>query len=185
MCPRWVFLALIACVIILSWSLACDDDNDATGDDDVVFGDTWTAPQTGLMWQVDPVVGEVLNWGEAVAYCAELNLAGHADWRLPEVFELRTLIRGCAATEADGACGVTASCAELSCRNDACFRPCENEEGPNNRCYGPVELAQECSGSWSATPIADNPLYSWRVGFVGADVDDLSRDSRDGARCVR
>ena len=32
------------------------------------------------------------NWGDAVNYCKNLSLAGHTDWRLPEIGELIGII---------------------------------------------------------------------------------------------
>ena len=43
----------------------------------------------GLMWQQESVPN--LNWKEALAYCEGLELAGFADWRLPDRNELLSL----------------------------------------------------------------------------------------------
>lgn len=50
---------------------------------------TITDTCTGLMWQqhVTPFV-----WCEALAYCEGLELAGHSDWRLPNVRELQSIV---------------------------------------------------------------------------------------------
>lgn len=46
---------------------------------------------TGLMWmQNDSGVG--LNWGEALAYCENLDHAGYSDWRLPDAKELQSIV---------------------------------------------------------------------------------------------
>jgi hypothetical protein len=46
---------------------------------------------TGLMWQrADD--GELRNWEAALAYCEGLELAGHDDWRLPNVRELESIV---------------------------------------------------------------------------------------------
>lgn len=42
---------------------------------------------TGLMWQLRDN-GESVTWYEAEAYCSTLELAGHDDWRLPNIHEL-------------------------------------------------------------------------------------------------
>jgi hypothetical protein len=43
------------------------------------------------MWQkADSVKG--LNWEQALAYAAQLRLAGHADWRLPHAKELQSIV---------------------------------------------------------------------------------------------
>lgn len=52
---------------------------------------TVTDSLTGLMWeQADNQ--QWLNWYEACDYCDNLTLGGHADWRLPEMAELRTIV---------------------------------------------------------------------------------------------
>lgn len=44
----------------------------------------------GLEWATTSN-GENMPWPEAIAYCEALNLAGHADWRLPTLDELADL----------------------------------------------------------------------------------------------
>lgn len=51
---------------------------------------------TGLVWQSESPT-EPMTWEEALDYCVRLKLAGHGDWRLPNVKELRSL---CNDTEA-------------------------------------------------------------------------------------
>jgi len=47
----------------------------------------------GLIWQQgDEQNDSGRNWQQALDYCADLDLAGHHDWRLPTVEELRTLV---------------------------------------------------------------------------------------------
>jgi hypothetical protein len=60
-----------------------------------VFSDhgdgTVTDSATGRMWmQQDAGVGK--NWEQALDYCENLEIAGHADWRLPAAKELQSLI---------------------------------------------------------------------------------------------
>jgi hypothetical protein len=53
---------------------------------------TVTDTATGLMWQKETAPG-AFSWNEALAYCENLTLAGHEDWRLPTIKELRSLVR--------------------------------------------------------------------------------------------
>jgi hypothetical protein len=48
---------------------------------------TWTDPDTGLMWAKKDN-GSDVDWNQASAYCSNLQLAGHSDWRLPTIEEL-------------------------------------------------------------------------------------------------
>jgi hypothetical protein len=52
---------------------------------------TVTDRATGLTWQ-QADDGQGRDWPTALAYCAGLDLAGHRDWRLPNVKELQTLV---------------------------------------------------------------------------------------------
>lgn len=46
---------------------------------------------TGLMWMQDDY-GESIMWEEALAYCENLEYAGHDDWKLPNVKELHSIV---------------------------------------------------------------------------------------------
>ncbi len=45
---------------------------------------------TNLLWKKDSVVKD--TWKEALSYCANLEFAGHSDWRLPNRNELASLV---------------------------------------------------------------------------------------------
>ncbi len=52
---------------------------------------TVTDAGTGLTWQqADETLA--MTWEEALAYCENLGLAGHQDWRLPNHNELQSLV---------------------------------------------------------------------------------------------
>lgn len=50
---------------------------------------TVTDTCTGLMWQQGS--GPNGTWCSALAYCEELELAGHGDWRMPNIMELQSI----------------------------------------------------------------------------------------------
>ncbi len=52
---------------------------------------TVTDETTGRMWQ-QADDGVERTWSEALSFCAELDLGGHEDWRLPDVKELHSLL---------------------------------------------------------------------------------------------
>lgn len=55
---------------------------------------TVTDMVTGLMWQKgdDQNDSGGCNWQEALEYCESLDLAGHKDWRLPNIRELESIV---------------------------------------------------------------------------------------------
>jgi len=54
-----------------------------------VDGDCVTDNLTGLMWAKS--FGPAATWTEALAYCKQLDLGGHKDWRMPNVREQLSL----------------------------------------------------------------------------------------------
>ena len=137
-------------------------------------GGTWTDPTTGYEWQVTPSDnnGNWFTWQEAVDYCKNLTLAGHSDWRLPTISELRSLIRGCPKTETGGECGVTDDCLDLDhCYSKVCAG-CDYQKGPGQKgAYGPSELKwPDYSWYWSASVSNKSNTTVWRVDFNYGDV---------------
>jgi hypothetical protein len=51
---------------------------------------TVTDTRTSLMWQ--KTTESAMNYETAIAYCKNLTLAGHTDWRLPTKNELMSLV---------------------------------------------------------------------------------------------
>jgi hypothetical protein len=54
---------------------------------------------TGLMW-MKADAGRAMNWRDALAWCEQLEHAGHADWRLPNAKELQSIVDYSRAPEA-------------------------------------------------------------------------------------
>jgi TolB-like protein len=133
--------------------------------------ETWTDPNTGLMWQNGATVGFNSNYQNAPNYCRNLSLGGYSDWRLPTESELRSLIRGCPATQAGGSCRVSDSCSGVSCWNDIC-RGCSENGGPGSGgAYWPPEISGNADWYVSSSPVAGKSSeLRWIVGFKHGDV---------------
>ncbi len=59
---------------------------------------TVTDTRTGLMWVKNPhtdlpkVFKDQMTWKDAIEACKDLDFAGHKDWRLPTIEELRSIV---------------------------------------------------------------------------------------------
>ncbi len=130
-----------------------DDDDHITDDDDVQTDETWNDPVLGIAWQVAPTAFGV-DWYEADDHCQNLIFAGSGGWRMPDIDEMRSIVRGCPATEPGGACQVSTSCTNWNdCSDDACDG-CERSEGPENGFYWPDGFGcEDCENAffWSET----------------------------------
>lgn len=53
--------------------------------------DTVVNNHSNLEWQ-DDAVGGTMTWTQAIDYCENLTLGGNADWRLPNINELKSIV---------------------------------------------------------------------------------------------
>ena len=146
---------------------------------------TWLDPDSGLVWQVTPT-WEKMPWDEAKSHCSNLTMAGHTDWRLPGIGELRSLIRGCPTTELEGSCDVEeGDCLAFSCRNKSCGG-CIWEVGPADGCYWPDNLQGTCAWYWSSSAtVGSDDYYAWAIRFPYATVHMYVVYHDAYVRCVR
>ena len=205
-----IILLTLFVSLAINFSCHCGDDDDSSNDDDgndddgndddEVKEEVWTDPTSGLMWQLRLI--ESLAWPTAKRHCDNLNYGGYKDWHLPSIGELRTLIRGCPATETGGSCGVTDDCLYENCHNLSCYTPCDGGKGPTHGIYWPAELGGTYDGfQWSSSVILDDEgdddddfwdddddlveEWAWTVRFSDATVWDLFIEDYDDGYCYR
>ena len=172
---------------------ACEDKE--CGEDDGCGGSCdpcvyWVDPEAPLMWQSPPVSGK-MDSSAAQSYCETLELGGFDDWHLPNITELRSLIRGCPATEYGGNCNIDVGvCLDTTCIDEASCQGCQSGIGPGpDGYYWPNELGADVESPggeyWSSSAVTSDPGSLWYVHFLSAYVNDNTKGSHHQVRCVR
>ena len=120
-----------------------------------------------------------MNWYDAIDYCKNLDEDSHNDWRLPNIDELRTLIKNCPKTETDGQCKVSE---KNGCLSISCWKPrgscyCEDE--------GNYNKLGDIGGFWSSSVRSDNSDIAWNVVFGYGGVGSYYKGNAYSVRCVR
>jgi hypothetical protein len=183
-----------------SHEICTDGDDCDDGDDEVYLGECsgtndccdgcmqingcWMDDVTGCAWE-DPPLGGIHSWADSGAYCGALVLAGRGtgEWSVPTIDQLRSLVRGCPATESGGACRVTDTCADTSCDVDC--DGCTGGGPGAGGCYWDALLEGGCGLYWSSTELSSG-TDAWHLGFADASVDGSSKTEASDVfiRCV-
>ena len=146
----------------------------------------WVDEAYALIWQrVAPEAR--MSVEEAIAYCEE-NQGGlpGLGWRLPNISELRTLVRGCPATAPDGLCGLTESCTDFeACWSTDCWSTCTLGDGPGGCYREPALKSDSCSAAWSSDSVDDQMGRYWYLNFRRAGLHHDIPDVESEVRCVR
>ncbi len=139
-----------------------------------------------------------MNGEDAFPYCWNGSFGGLTGWRLPEIDELVSLIRGC-VNGVESSAASTSSCemtpsgclSDDTCTGLNFCDDCDAGGGPDggsNGCYWDPALSGACSadnsdGYWSASPAFD---YQWYVKFYsGSIISNTPTWSNYYVRCVR
>ncbi len=179
---------------------------DAGQPPDCLWYGAWYDEDTNLSWQ-DPQKDAYaednggVNSFDAIRYCEDIVMQGHDDWRLPNIDELRTIIRGAPNSEAGGKCAVTEG-ARLAGASVRDIMTCGGQlkpfqcTGTGNCCWhealtGTCNTVDPASTThyleyWSSTPAVDDP-DNW-IGFVFFDTGTVGFNhalSFGEVRCVR
>ena len=149
-------------------------------DDDVDCLRSWGLRDdtTDLCWE-DPPDARNMDWQQATAYCDELDAGGASDWRLPDIGELVSLLRGCDDGEIQSL-STNSSCAMVpegcvaadTCVDQADCGECEYYAGPAvDGCYWKSGLTGACTNAyWSASTDGGNGVNPWFVTFGNGGV---------------
>jgi len=182
--------ALSACGDVQGFS--GDAGTDAGPAAECAEGGNWYDPGTGLCWQ-NPPAEMAKSLSDAVGYCDGLSLGDRDDWRLPEIQELHSLVRGCVDGVATGDSSVgDCAVADPECLEAACAdtspgcASCENLGGGDDDpegCYWDPGLSGTCDVYWSSSPQTDSAAFTWTVPFQYGGVGAASASGF--ARCVR
>lgn len=151
---------------------------------------------SGFMWT--KANEEELTQSEAETYCDGLETAGFTDWSLPDISQLRSLVKGCdkVGTGVDtvtgddsGTCGVISSCTESSC-SDANCDGCTNNAGSGPQGLYLASEIWDYTGNvngrfWSSSEVPDKADSFWFVRFSNASVAFNWDGSEYNVICVR
>lgn len=150
---------------------------------------TWYDEMSDLTWEMIPG-SDSITYEPAKDRCDALTFCGRSDWRLPTISELRSLIRGCPATQPKGQCGITDSCLAASCKTGECGICTGTGPGPAGQFWS-AELLGRGGYTYSSSLRSDDMQYAWFVNFTTGRVEDLlkgpngSQGMTAAARCVR
>lgn len=102
-------------------------------------GTTFCDATTDQCWTLNIQSGGTLDHADAVSYCNGLTLGGRTDWRLPTIYELIDVARGCnGITSNPGPASQFSTCRIGSDGNPFDCNACPLGQGPTNGCYSPT-----------------------------------------------
>jgi len=151
--------------------LTPEEINDTEKPDDIT--------EYGLFWSERS--SYFMAWQEAVGYCEVLEEGEYADWRLPTINELRTIIINCPDTMPEGACKVSdPDCLIEDCHWEKCS--C-NGDGDSFSALGDGSIRTLWSSSFSPSPFYSS--HAWVVSFAHDSIYSSDKDNYESVRCVR
>lgn len=137
---------------------------------------TWHDSATGLTWQGEGM--GTFTFDEALSYCSDITIGEYSDWRLPTIYELRSLVDGCTlATD----CEIShATCTAGGCPPYFC----DEGQGPGDGgCYWNAQLDGSCDTYWSSTECYSGS--AWNVSFSLGIIGNYNESNTLLVRCVR
>lgn len=128
-----------------------------------------------------------MTWHDAVAYCKNLNEGGYSDWRLPNIDELRMIIKIKSnvkkhlGTQTGGSCKISEKTGELAMKDwtDDCgdslmfsVSQLKSTQPFYKRCF------------WSSSIPSDNSNNAWGISFDG-EIYCNNKSYEGYVQCVR
>jgi len=124
-----------------------------------------------------------MTWDDAISYCRALFEEDLYGWRLPNIDELRTLIKNCPKTETGGECKISE---KNNCLYDKCRNSCACEYKEENGGYYSKLGDDDKVWLWSSSTRLDFKNWAWIVGFhYGTIGNDPKDKTKHHVRCVR
>ena len=119
-----------------------------------------------------------MNWDEALNYCKNLDEGGYNDWRLPNIDELRSLVKNCPNSQIGGKCNVTQECLYWG----KCNRNCDDCRRIENSSYSKLGYS---GWFWSSSNRADDADYAWYLDFDNGRISSPAKKYQGNVCCVR
>ena len=132
-----------------------------------------------------------MSWNDAKAYCSNLNEGGHKDWRLPNIDEVKSLVRNCAYTQLTCKVSEKNACLSKDCGENLFLMQYGKSDHSchcdwkQNAAYYSILNDDDKVTLWSSSILADDPTKAWCVAFVGALVGFQSKTNIANVRCIR
>ena len=124
-----------------------------------------------------------ISWSDAYNFCETLPDGGFS-WRMPEIYELRTLIQSCSGTQTSNtSCMIAEDCFT----SYACIDDCSACSSTSNGTYSKLG---DSDTLWSGSILSDN--YAWVLYFSDASFDyakqsgnSISPAAKWKVRCIK
>ena len=113
-----------------------------------------------------------MTFEKAVSYCGNLTENEFDDWRLPTLFEIKTLESRCLEEENNDFCAVTDSCEWDGCENELCGRCIKYEE------------SVEFGSFWTTTENSDGKVAVFIISVGKIEKNQSLKNETHSVKCV-
>ena len=138
-------------------------------------------PATDLVWSS---LSAPVKYEDAIIYCYTLEEGGFKDWYLPDIDELRTLVRKCPELEPKGACRVSEKTNCLSSED------CHSSKNCTEACSDKKD--EIFSKLWDTRPLwskseetSQYEDYFWAINFNIPSISYENKNAELSVRCAR